>query len=116
MSESKYTERQPFKTQKANWSFDMALQKWPTVINNQKKYNSKFAPRHTHSKFAPRHTDSVMIKVKPRYKFYTASKNVTSKCLSVRFLSYRDSLVKRARFIVPLCKKKVMTDICYYDN
>lgn len=37
MSESKYTERQPFKTQNANWSFDMALQKWPTVINNQKK-------------------------------------------------------------------------------
>lgn len=107
MSESKYTERQPFKTQKANWSFDMALQKWPTVINNQKKYNSKFAPRHT---------DIVMIKVKPRYKFYTASKNVTSKCLSVRFLSYRDSLVKRARFIVQLCKKKIMTDICYYDN
>lgn len=37
MSESEYTERQPFKTQKANWSFDMALQQWPTVINNQKK-------------------------------------------------------------------------------
>lgn len=54
MSESKYTERQPFKTQKANWSFDMALQQWPTVINNQKKKKYR-------SKFAPRYTDIVMI-------------------------------------------------------
>lgn len=41
MSESKYAERQPLKTQKANWSFAMALQQWPTVINNQKKYITK---------------------------------------------------------------------------
>lgn len=48
MSESKYAERQPLKTQKANWSFAMALRQWPTVINNQKNiYNLKFAQSYT---------------------------------------------------------------------